>query len=158
MKPKVYIETSIPSFYHETRTSPEAVARRNWTQEWWKTRSSFYEVVTSLAVKAELQRTPQPKRDHCVSFIELLPKLQIDDEVTAIAQIYIRNKIMPADANGDALHLAVSSYHECRFLLTWNCTHLANANKFGHIHRINTALGLHTPTLITPLELLGESL
>lgn len=158
MKPKVYIETSIPSFYHETRTSPEAVARRNWTQEWWETRSSFYEVVTSLAVKAELQRTPQPKRDHCLSFIELLPKLQIDDEVTAIAQIYIRNKIMPADANGDALHLAVSSYHECSFLLTWNSTHLANANKFGHIHRINTALGLHTPTLITPLELLGESL
>ena len=157
MKPSVYIETSIPSFYFETRTSAAAVARREWTHEWWETRRSFFEVVTSAAVKAELQRTPQPKRDLCLSFIEPLPKLQIDNEVTAIAQIYIRNKIMPADANGDALHLAVASYHECRFWLTWNCTHLANANKFGHIHRINTALGLQTPTLITPLELLGET-
>ncbi|TAN47249.1 MAG: hypothetical protein EPN21_18080 [Methylococcaceae bacterium] len=38
--------------------------------------------------------------------------------------------------------------------LTWNCRHLANANKFGHIRRINTLLGLFVPTLVTPLELI----
>ena len=31
----------------------------------------------------------------------------------------------------------------------------ANANKFGQIHRINDILGLATPILTTPLELLG---
>jgi hypothetical protein len=36
------------------------------------------------------------------------------------------------------------------FLLTWNCTHLANANKYGEIARVNTALGLFVPKLITP--------
>ena len=35
MKPRVYIETTIPSFYHETRTEPEIVVRRKWTREWW---------------------------------------------------------------------------------------------------------------------------
>ena len=46
----------------------------------------------------------------------------------------------------------------CRyFLVTWNCKHLANANKFGHIRRVNGILGLHVPTLVTPLELLGEN-
>jgi hypothetical protein len=34
--------------------------------------------------------------------------------------------------------------------------HLANANKFGHIRRVNTMLGLFVPLLVTPLELLGE--
>ena len=33
---------------------------------------------------------------------------------------------------------------------------LANANKFGQIRRINGILGLYIPTLVTPLELLGE--
>lgn len=33
--------------------------------------------------------------------------------------------------------------------------HLANANKFGHIRRVNTLLGLYVPALVTPLELLG---
>ncbi len=44
------------------------------------------------------------------------------------------------------------------FLLTWNCEHLANANKFQHIRRINSMLGLFVPSLVTPLELLGENL
>lgn len=39
----------------------------------------------------------------------------------------------------------------------WNCKHLANANKFGHIRRVNGLLGLFTPSLVTPLELLGDN-
>lgn len=63
---------------------------------------------------------------------------------------------MPANPAGDALHLAVASVQRCDFLVTWNCRHLANANKFGHIRRVNTLLGLYVPTLVTPLELLED--
>ena len=63
---------------------------------------------------------------------------------------------MPKDPKGDALHLALASYHNCRFLLTWNCQHLANANKFEHIRHINTLLGLFVPILTTPHGLLHE--
>jgi len=62
---------------------------------------------------------------------------------------------MPKDPVGDAMHLALATYYKCDFLLTWNCNHLANANKFGHIERVNAMLGLSTPRLVTPLELLG---
>ena len=40
MKPKVYIETSIPSFYHEVRSEPSMVARRDWTRQWWDNASN----------------------------------------------------------------------------------------------------------------------
>jgi len=60
-----------------------------------------------------------------------------------------------ADPAGDALYLALASYHRCDFLVTWNCKHLAHANKFGHIRRVNGLLGLFNPSLVTPLELLG---
>ncbi|MBI3417353.1 MAG: hypothetical protein HY043_18835 [Verrucomicrobia bacterium] len=56
----------------------------------------------------------------------------------------------------DADHLALASYHKCDMLVTWNCRHLANANKLGHVRRVNALLGLETPLLITPLELLGK--
>ena len=59
--------------------------------------------------------------------------------------------------NGHFFVLALASYHKCDFLVTWNCLHLANANKIGHIRRVNTLLGLFTPALATPLELLGNS-
>lgn len=70
-----------------------------------------------------------------------------------IVEVYIEHQLMPQDP----LHLALASYYRCDFLLTWNCNHLANANKFNHIKRINTLLGLFVPMLVTPLEMLGES-
>ena len=41
-------------------------------------------------------------------------------------------------------------------LLTWNRRHLADANKFGHIRRVDAMLGLFVPALVTPLELPGD--
>jgi hypothetical protein len=81
--------------------------------------------------------------------------LPIEPAITEIVEAYIRHKLMPVDPAGDALHLALASYHKCDFLVTWNCLHLANANKFGHIRRVNAILGLFVPNIVTPLELLG---
>ncbi len=156
MKPKVYIETSIPSFYHEIRTEPEMVARRQWTQEWWENAEDNYVLVTSVAVLDELNRGNFPIKKDAIELLNELPLLPIEEAVTDIVQAYIQHQVMPANPVGDALHLALASYHKCDFLLTWNCRHLANANKFGHIRRINTLLGLYVPLLVTPLELLGE--
>jgi hypothetical protein len=44
-KQKVYIETSIPSFYYEIRTEPEMVARRMWTREWWDEQRPYLELL-----------------------------------------------------------------------------------------------------------------
>ncbi|WP_420457393.1 type II toxin-antitoxin system VapC family toxin [Rubrivirga sp.] len=151
----VYIETTIPSFYHEVRTEPEMVARRTWTRQWWDEHRSAFDVLTSDAVVDELERGDHPVRAGALSLIEPLELLPIEPEVVEVATAYIQHKLMPNDPLGDALHLALASYHKCDFLLTWNCRHLANANKFGQIKRINTILGLFVPTLVTPLELLG---
>lgn len=54
MKPKIYIETSIPSFYHEIRAEPEMVARRDWTRQFWDEFSGNYSLVTSIAVQKQV--------------------------------------------------------------------------------------------------------
>lgn len=48
------------------------------------------------------------------------------------------------------------SVYKIDFLMTWNCKHLANANKKLHIRKLNTKLGLFVPDIITPLELFEE--
>ncbi len=63
---------------------------------------------------------------------------------------------MPDDSAGDAGHLAMASMHSVEFILTWNCRHLANANKQQHIHVVNNRLGLGTPRITTPFELIPE--
>lgn len=154
-RPRVYVETSIPSFHFERRSDPESVARRRWTRAWWEGANERYEVVSSAAVLGELGAGEYPGKEECLAFIHGVPLLPIVPEIIEIVDTYVRRHVMPGDPRGDALHLAVASYHKCDFLLTWNCRHLANANKFGHIRRVNTLLGLFVPALVTPLELLG---
>jgi PIN domain len=154
MKPKVYIETSIPSFYYEGRVEPEMEARRQWTRQWWDNAEN-YSLISSVAVLDELNRGDFPNKEKAIELITDLPLLPVEEAIAEIVAAYIQHKVMPNDPLGDALHLALASYHKCDFLLTWNCRHLANANKFGHIRRVNAMLGLYIPLLVTPLELIG---
>jgi hypothetical protein len=86
--------------------------------------------------------------------MEDLRLLQSTQEIDALVDHYIASKVMPADADGDARHLAVATFWKCDILASWNCKHIANANKADHIRRVNAQLGYETPKLITPLELL----
>lgn len=132
------------------------VARKNWTRQWWKDHMQYYEVVTSDAVIDELNHGDYPNKNRTIELASRICILPIEDEISEIVRIYIDNKLMPNNPLGDALHLAISSFYKCDFLLTWNCVHLANANKFAHIRRINTLLGLFVPVLLTTLEFLGD--
>jgi hypothetical protein len=156
MKNKVYIETSIPSFYHNNRTESEMMVRRNWTREWWDNSRKYYDIVTSQAVLDELRGGHFPTQEHTINLLKDVPLVSIEPAISEIVQVYIQHRIMPNDPLGYALHLALASFHKCDFLLTWNCKHIANANKFTHIKRINVMLDLFTPMLVTPLELIWE--
>ena len=157
MRRRIYVETSIPSFYFETRTEPDMVARREWTRRWWGRAKDQHELVTSEAVLAELQRGDHPQQADCLGLVKDLDLVRIDLAINETVQAYVAHHVMPREPLGDALHLALASHHRCDFLVTWNCRNLANANKFDHIRRVNCILGLFVPGLVTPLELLGDS-
>ena len=154
---RIYIETTIVSFYFNARTEPEMVARQNWTRRWldWALTGTD-EIVTSLAVETELNGGEFPHKADMLAFASRFPLLDINEAVIEAVQAYISHRVMPNDPGADAFHLAVASYHRCDFLVTWNCSHIANANKFGHIRQVNGMLGLGNPALVTPLELLNE--
>ncbi|HEY0550248.1 MAG TPA: type II toxin-antitoxin system VapC family toxin [Verrucomicrobiae bacterium] len=152
----IYVETSIPSFYFEMRTNPEVLIRRQWTREWWDSPNADQRLVTSFIVIQELEEIPGNKKSDALGLIRPLRLLEYNDEVADIVRVYLEHKLMPREAMGDADHLALASYHKCDMLVTWNCRHLANANKLGHVRRVNALLGLETPLLVTPLELLGK--
>ena len=155
MQRRVYVETTIPSFYYEQRPEPSMVARREWTRQWWDEQRGHYELVTSLPVIEELDQGTQPFRTEALAMVADIPLVPVEDAIADIVDTYVERHVMPGDPRGDALHLALASYHRCHFLLTWNCAHLANANKFEHIRHVNVLLGLHVPALTTPVELLS---
>lgn len=156
---RIYIETTVFSFYHNVRTEPEMVARENWSRRWLDGAiAGSDELVTSLAVKSELDAGEFPNKAEMLDLVARIPFLTLNEVIAEVVEAYISHRVMPNNPGGDALHLAAASFHRCDFLVTWNCKHIANANKFGHIRRINNILGLGNPILLTPLELLNEDM
>jgi predicted nucleic acid-binding protein len=152
-----YIETTIPSFYYTARTDAQSLARMKWTREWWDTFSDQFSLYSSAAVIVELDRgTRESEKNQRVRLIDGLELLEITSEVRDVARMYVERLVMPQDAAGDALHLALASFYGVDVLLTWNCKHLANPNKFDHIHKINHELHLSVPLMTTPLNYLSE--
>ena len=155
MLKRVYIETTIPSFYHTLRRDPESIARMRWTRQWWRKYAGEYHLISSLAVIDELQKGVSGKTQERLSLLDDVVMLPITEEIIEIAQIYIDKSIMPLDPAGDALHLAVASFHKADVPLTWNCQHLANVHKLDAIRRVNFQLGVAVPILATPLNYLS---
>lgn len=152
MKPTVYIETTIPSYYFDGRT--ELLADISRTRQWWDQERKDYECFISEVVLDELEEGEYANKEKCVSLIQDIPELGIDMEIERIASVYLARKFMPRSPVRDALHVAIASFYRMDFLLTWNCRHLANANKFSHLRQLNLELGLSIPQIVTPDQLL----
>lgn len=156
MKKSVYLDTTFPSYLFDDRESIHYFCKT--TQLWWKTESSLFDVFISLETIAELDQGDYPKKQEILEFASQIDQLEPVPEIPQIVAFYLEHNLMPKIAKGDAVHLAYASYYKIDFLLTWNCNHLANANKRQHIRVINGRLGLSVPEIITPLELFREEL
>jgi hypothetical protein len=73
-----------------------------------------------------------------------------------LAETLIAQKLIPAKALEDALHIAIGTLHHVDFLLTWNCRHIANPIIQEGIAQYLEQRGLFLPIICTPEELLGE--
>jgi hypothetical protein len=75
MKPTVYIETTIPSYYCDQRDGLMHDILR--TREWWEHERGDYECLTSPVVIEELMRGDYPTRAECLKLVEALPLLEV---------------------------------------------------------------------------------
>lgn len=156
MQKRIYIDTTIPSTYYTLRTDAESLARQKETQHWWAKYADIFFVTSSTAVVVELSRGTREATQNRLDLLRGIHLFAVTSEIERIAQVYIDKLVMPQDPFGDALHLAIASFHKVDVLLTWNCMHLANPNKFDFITGINQRLGLSTPAFKTPLDYLGD--
>jgi len=154
-KKRIYIDTSIPSAYYTLRTDENALAKQRVTQYWWNEYANQFSLTSRTAVIAELTRGKSDATQARCALIESIELLPITDRTLQIAQVYINRLVMPQDPHGDALHIAIASFHNVDAILTWNLAHIANPNKIHLIQQVNRALGLSTPNLTTPLDYFG---
>lgn len=155
-KPRIYVETTIPSAYHTSRTDPKMVMWRATTRQWWESARHSCELLVSDPVLKELGRGRPEEAALRLALVKDLDVLVPSDDIRRTANLYVQHRLMPDHPEGDALHLAIASHHHCDVLVTWNYHHLANLNKLDRIRRLNENRGLFVPRISTPLDLLEE--
>lgn len=154
MKKSVYLDATIPSYYFDERN--EIGPFVDITKKWWDTQRENFQIYISDYTLTELQQKQYPNKDKIIELVSNIESFEFSDEIDSIAEIYINQFVMPKGDFGDAFHLACASLNKIDYLLTWNCNHLANANKEEHIQIVNGKLGIHTPIICTPLQLFME--
>jgi len=154
-KPTLYLETSVPS-YLAARSSRDLIvaAHQQITREWWDKRRGSFAIYVSEVVLFEAGRgDPEPAKQR----LELLSSFAILDLTPRVAELtktYLDELRIPEPSARDAAHLAFAAAHGIDYLLTWNCRHIANAFVRLRLRTLNERLGVSTPVICTPEELL----
>jgi hypothetical protein len=78
------------------------------------------------------------------------------EEVHTLAGEYRRLLRLPDKALVDLTHVGMAVAHEMDYLVTWNCTHIANAEFVRKIARANLEAGRFMPMIVTPEQLLAQ--
>lgn len=157
MKSSVYIETTIPSYLTAWR-SPELVmaANQEATRKWWDESRAKFELFISQLVIGEISNGDPEAVKRRIAVVENLPELTLTDKAEALAAKLLLGAALPQKAKADALHIAIATVHGMDYLLTWNCTHIANAIMRPKIESICRAAGYEPPVICTPPELVEE--
>jgi len=154
MKPKVYLDTTIVSYLtaEPTRDVVQA-AHQQLTREWWDRRERF-ELFVSQAVLTEAADGNTKAATRRLAVLKDIPSLAVATEATDLAECFVRAQAMSQKAAVDALHVATAVVNGMDYVLTWNCTHIANAAIREKIERTCREAGDEPPIICTPEELM----
>jgi predicted nucleic acid-binding protein len=146
MKLSLYLETSVVGAYLDNGEP----FRRDLTIRWWEHELSEYRVYSSILVRRELERVPEPHRTGYLKLIKPLDDLALTEEAAILAHGYVDRGIFSNKYIADAVHYAIASIHKIDYLVTWNFGYLANVRKQARLRRFNTSAGFFSPTIVTP--------
>ncbi len=157
MKPKVYLETSVISYYTGKQSNDLVIAgRQQITREWWEESRWQFDLNISLLVLEEVKGGDPSAAKKRLEALSGIPVLRITDKSEVLAEELINSSIIPRKCAEDALHIAIAAINAMDFLLTWNFNHINNAVLKNGIIRSIESQGYECPVICSPEELMGE--
>jgi len=104
----------------------------------------------------KLPGEPPIWRENVSRSLVKIPLLDITDEIPTLADRLLEASVLPSKARLDALHICSATLHQLDYLMTWNCTHIANARITPKIAACLNEAGHLMPIICTPEEMVDE--
>jgi hypothetical protein len=153
----VYIETTIVSYLVSNPSQDVIIgAHQKLTRQWWDRKRPLFTCFISDVVLDEAGDGDPQQAAVRLSALKGIPKLAATEEGERLAAAFLADAL-PTKAAGDAAHLAIATVAKVKYVLTWNCAHLANAQLLNRLEPIAQRAGFKLPRVCTPEELMGIS-
>ncbi len=153
MKKKIYVETTIFS-YLTGKPSANIInaARQQITNIWWENRRNDFELYISLPVITEAFKGDPIAAGKRLVEMRKIEIIELTPQANELANFFIKETPFPANAEVDALHIAIASVNRVDFILTWNFKHIANAEIRSKLEILAESQGYRLPIICTPEE------
>lgn len=156
MKEKIYIESSVVSYYTSNPNRDLIIAgRQQITCEKWPKLIQLFDPCISVLVLEEIKQGDPDAAQKRLAAVQRFTVLAITDRAEQLAYELLKDTIPPSNPD-DALHIAIAASNGVDFLITWNFTHINNAQLKLKIVEIVEKYGYNCPAICSPEELLGE--
>lgn len=156
--PTIYLETSIICHLTDPPShNPITRACQQLTQLWWHTRCDPAQTFISDFVQEEIEAGDPLRAMQRITAAQHLVSLQKHQEIESIEELLISGGGLSAKAGWATSHIACATFRRCDILLTWDCTHIANAQKLRLLRMLVNDGEYLLPDLVTPFELMENS-
>jgi len=149
-KESLYLDTSVPSAYYDKR----AKERQEATIKFWKEVLPAYKVYISEVTVEELNNTKdETLQRKFKKLTEPFGVLKANEKIRHLARAYIDHGIFPEKYIDDALHVAIASFNQISYIVSWNFEHLVKVKTRRVVNSVNILEGFREIEIVSPQEL-----
>jgi uroporphyrinogen-III synthase len=158
MIPKIYLETTMFSFYYGQEETPEYRQYKADTRAIFELiKTGTYEAFTSPLATDELTDEPNEEKRH--KMLALIPEYGVKIlfptvETQRLTDLYIREEVVSPVWETDAAHIAMTSVNGLDFIVSLNFTHIARPWTIERVRRVNFREGFKPIGIYKPAEVL----
>ncbi len=123
---------------------------------WEDLRKSNYDIVLSDVTIEELTKCPEPKRTLLFEYLNQVDFSEVEETVEsiALADNYIKFGVLSPKSRDDCRHMAIATFFECDFIVSWNFKHFVNVKTITKVQAVNKLLGYKEVSIIPPSMML----
>lgn len=141
----------MPSYLASRPSSQPGIAEdQATTHAWWRDERPRYRLYTSLFTVDEASSGDASAAQRRLIWLNGIPQLEIKPEIEPLAESLVKLLGLPSKAVMDAFHVSFCIIHQMDYLLTWNCTHLANPVLQKELVEYCRYHDLYVPIICTP--------
>ena len=157
-KEKVYVETSVISYFTGRKTKDVIIsARQKLTKIWWETISNKYEAFISPYVIEEISKGNEKFSEKRLNAVKSFDVLSSSPEIEELAEEYFKKLKIPEKAFFDCNHLACAVISGMDIIVSWNFKHIVNFDKIRLYNSVNLKHGYRIIEIRNPRDLTDEN-